>query len=89
MIDRMHLNFFINSSTLYMEKCSSKCCPLTTTAMVLVLIGAINWGLIGVFDLNLVNNLLGQWEVVERVIYILVGLAGVFLTVKKCMTCKK
>ena len=72
-----------------MEKCSTKCCPVTTAAMLLVIIGAINWGLVGVFDFNLVTYLLGQWEVVERVVYILVGVAGLFLAVKKCMTCKK
>lgn len=59
------------------------------TTGVLVLIGALNWGLIGVFDLNLVNSLLGQWEVLERVVYILVGVSGLFLCVKKCMMCKK
>ncbi len=50
-------------------------------AFVLVLIGAINWGLIGAFDLNvvnIVNNKTLASEKLERAVYILVGLAGLF-----------
>jgi len=43
---------------------------------VLVIIGGINWGLIGAFEWNLVEWLLGSWPVVERVVYVLVGLAA-------------
>ncbi|MBI2029742.1 DUF378 domain-containing protein [Candidatus Gottesmanbacteria bacterium] len=49
----------------------------------LVIIGAINWGLIGLLDLNLVNNLLGGWPVIERIVYILVGISGLYLIVDK------
>ena len=59
-------------------------------------IGALNWGLVGAFNYNLVNALLGGFAdgMVERVVYILVGLAGVMVivgTVKCCMSgsCKK
>lgn len=44
----------------------------------LVVIGALNWGLVGLLNINLVNWLLGSWPTVERIVYILVGLAGVY-----------
>lgn len=52
-------------------------------------VGAINWGLVGLFDYNLVNAILGGWAGVERVVYVLVGLAGLaMLGTHKCKMCK-
>lgn len=57
---------------------------LSRVAMTLVVVGAINWGLVGFFDYNLVNELVGvlfngQAAVnVARAIYAVVGLAGVY-----------
>lgn len=48
----------------------------------LVIIGAINWGLIAAFQLNLVDQIFGTVPVLERLIYILVGLSGVYLVLK-------
>ena len=46
-------------------------------ALVLVIVGAINWGLIGIFNFNLVAFLFdGISEVISRIIYSLVGLTG-------------
>lgn len=45
-------------------------------AGVLVVVGALNWGLVGAFEWNLVEVLLGSWPVVVRVVYVLVGLSG-------------
>ncbi len=42
----------------------------------LVVIGAANWGLVGLLNFNLVTFLFGGWPVIERIIYILVGIAG-------------
>ncbi len=44
---------------------------------VLVIIGALNWGLIGVFDFDLVATLFGEMTYLTRVIYSLVGLSGI------------
>jgi len=49
--------------------------------MVLLIIGGLNWGLIGAFDFNLVNTILGAWPVVETIIYILVGLSAIYVAV--------
>ena len=51
---------------------------LDIVAAVLVIIGALNWGLIGLFGLNPIGMLLGYGSTVERIIYILVGLAGLW-----------
>jgi len=49
---------------------------LQKSALVLTIIGAINWGLIGIFDFNLVAAIFGEMDALERIIYTLVGIAG-------------
>ena len=51
---------------------------LQKTALVFTIIGAINWGLIGLFDFNLVALIFGGAEsMFTKTIYILVGLSGI------------
>ena len=50
---------------------------LQKIALVFTIIGAINWGLIGLFDFNLVTALFGDATVLTRIVYTLVGLAGI------------
>lgn len=45
-------------------------------ALVFTLIGAINWGLIGLFDLDLVAVIFGEMTMLARIIYGLVGICG-------------
>lgn len=47
-------------------------------ALVLIIIGAINWGLIGLFRFNLVELIFGDMTVLARIIYTLVGIAGLW-----------
>ncbi len=68
--------------------------PVGCIALVLVVVGALNWGLVGLgwlagggADWNLVHKLLGQWMQVEAVVYLLVGLAGVYKLVMCCKCC--
>ncbi len=49
---------------------------LQRSCLVLTIIGAIVWGLIGVFDFNLVETIFGDNSMISRVIYTLVGIAG-------------
>ena len=49
-----------------------------TIALVLVIIGAVNWGLIGLFNFNLVETIFGGFSVLARIIYTLVGIAGLW-----------
>lgn len=46
--------------------------------LVLIIIGAINWGLIGAFNFNLVAFLFGVNTVLSRIVYGLVGIAGLW-----------
>ena len=48
-------------------------------SMVLVIVGAVNWGLVGLFRFNLVNALFGGVPALESAVYVIVGLAGLYL----------
>jgi uncharacterized membrane protein YuzA (DUF378 family) len=50
-------------------------------ALVLVLVGAINWGLVGLFGFDLVAAIFGEMTALSRIIYTLVGAAGVYTLV--------
>ena len=52
---------------------------LDYTALTLVIIGAVNWGTIGIFKLDLVNLILGNMTWMSRIIYTLVGISGLYL----------
>lgn len=54
---------------------------LKVTSYVLVLIGAVNWGLIGAFDFNLVTYLFGDMTKISRIIYLLVGLSAILCVI--------
>ena len=52
---------------------------LDYTALVITVIGALNWGLIGLFRFNLVSFLFGDMSWISRIVYILVGICGLYL----------
>ncbi|HEY0948264.1 MAG TPA: DUF378 domain-containing protein [Candidatus Paceibacterota bacterium] len=61
---------------------------LKPVAFILVIVGALNWGLVGLggfmgSEWNLVNMLFGMWPMVEWIIYILVGLSAIVLLATK------
>ena len=49
---------------------------LQKICLLLTIIGAINWGLLGIFDFNLVDTIFGTGAMLSRIIYSLVGIAG-------------
>ena len=49
---------------------------LQKVALVITIIGAVNWGFIGIFDLNLVDAIFGVGSALSRLIYTLVGITG-------------
>ena len=51
---------------------------LDITVWALLIIGGINWGLVGVFNVNLVAALFGEMSAITRIIYALVGIAAVY-----------
>ncbi len=52
---------------------------LNCVCLTIAIIGAINWGLIGFFDFNLVSAIFGDATAFSRVIYALVGLSGLYM----------
>jgi uncharacterized protein len=51
---------------------------LRTISKWLVIVGAINWGLVGLLNINLVTLLLGSLPILVTIVYILIGAAGVW-----------
>lgn len=49
------------------------------TAVVLLLVGGLNWLLVGLFDLNLVTALFGEGSVLARLVFVIVGVATVYV----------
>ena len=55
----------------------NKC--LNCTALTIALIGAVNWGLIGIFRFDLVAFIFGEMSWLSRIVYTIVGLCGLYL----------
>ena len=55
--------------------------PIDILATILLVVGALNWGLVGAFKFNLVTALLGQ-TVLASIVFILVGLAGIYFVAR-------
>jgi len=57
--------------------------PIDLAALALVIVGALNWALVGLFEFDLVaaitGNEFGETNILSSVVYVLVGLAGVWL----------
>ena len=51
---------------------------LDITAAVLVVVGALNWGLVGAMNFDLVAALFGGGSMLSRLVYVVVGVAGVY-----------
>jgi uncharacterized membrane protein YuzA (DUF378 family) len=54
---------------------------INVIALILILVGGLNWGLVGFFDYNLVDALLGVDSTGSRVVYALVGVAALYKVV--------
>ena len=52
---------------------------LDATALTLSIIGAVNWGLVGLFKFDLVAFLFGSMTLLSRIIYTIVGICGIYL----------
>lgn len=61
---------------------------LHMAAFTLTVLGAINWGLIGLFNFNLVNVLLSGMPQIEQLVYIVVGISAVYILVMHPSDCK-
>ncbi len=50
-------------------------------ALILVIVGGLNWGLVGAFKFNLVDELFGAGSALARIVYIVVGLATLYVII--------
>lgn len=50
-------------------------------ALVLVIVGGLNWGLVGAFEFDLVATLFGDMSVLSRIVYVLVGISAIYMAV--------
>ena len=66
----------------------SKLNALDIIALVLVIIGAINWGLIGIFNFDLVAAIFGSMSIISKIVYALVGISGLY-SIAVLMKCSK
>jgi len=55
---------------------------LDYVAIVLLVIGGLNWGLVGLFGFNLVAAIFGPLTLISRAIYVLVGLSAIYVAVE-------
>ena len=62
---------------------------LDWVALVLVIVGAVNWGLMGLFNFDVVASIFGAMSIISRIVYDLVGLAGIYLIFAVGMFMKK
>ena len=66
------------------------CCAVCKIVGLLVGVGALNWGLLALFHLNLVEKLLGVMTRPAKAVYILIGIAGLLklISLVKCCPCQ-
>ena len=57
---------------------SSAMSVLGIVALVLLIVGGLNWALVGLFDFDLVAALFGEMTTLSRIVYVLVGLAALY-----------
>lgn len=67
----------------------NKLSVLDWVALVLVIVGGLNWGLVGAMDFDLVATIFGDMSSLSRVVYVLVGLSAVYLAVMSSKLTKK
>ena len=53
--------------------------PVDLIALILVIVGGLNWGLVGLFDFNLVDTIFGGGSTLSRIVYMIVGLAALYM----------
>lgn len=62
---------------------------LKVASYLLVIIGAINWGLVGVFHFNLVTHFFGEMTKLTRLIYAIIGLSAIVSIITEYTCCSK
>jgi len=76
----------VKGRTLFYKKLKSnknmnKLNTLDWIALVLVIVGGLNWALVGLFGFDLVATIFGDMSILSRIVYVVVGLAAVYVLV--------
>lgn len=58
-------------------------------AYILLIVGGLNWALVGFFDFDLVATILGDMSMLSRIVYILVGLSAIYVLINLGKISKK
>lgn len=61
--------------------CMNKLSIIDWIAIILLAIGGLNWGLVGIFDFDLVAALFGDMSILSRIVYDIVGLSAIYVLV--------
>ena len=67
----------------------NKLSALDWITLILVIVGGLNWGLVGIFKFDLVAAIFGQMGVISRIVYTLVGLSAIYLAAMSGKLAKK
>jgi uncharacterized protein len=59
-----------------------KTSALDTVMYLLLVVGGLNWGLVGLFSYNLVDSIFGVESALSRIIYVIVGVSAVYVAVR-------
>lgn len=62
---------------------------ITKIALILIIVGGLNWGIIGLFNLDVIAFLFGPMSTLSRSIYMLVGMSAVWIAVTYLYTPKE
>jgi len=60
----------------------SKLRGLDLAVLILIVVGGLNWGLVGLFEFDLVAAIFGDMSALSRIVYVLVGLSAVYIAVR-------
>lgn len=74
----MNIAFFIAQNIIEGE---SNMIIANLISYILVIVGALNWGLVGIFNWNLVEAIFGGFNVGSRIVYVLVAIAAIWLII--------
>ncbi len=55
-----------------------KLAALDLIALILIIVGGLNWGLVGAFRFDLVAAIFGEMSIIARIVYVLVGLSAIY-----------
>ena len=58
-------------------------------ALIIIVIGGLNWGLYGLYQLNIISMIFGGFSMIARVVYIIVGIAAIYAIVRALLCHKK